>query len=90
MTHNSIFATIKFFKVIALFENLRFSYRSDKDWHDVFLIISSHWSSHPCVNLWENLIFLSIAQEQKIAMVKSAIRKEVWKVQVFGHVKNLI
>lgn len=90
MRDNSIFTTIKFFKGITLFENLRFLYRSDEDLQDIFLIISLHQSSHPFINLWANLIFLSTAWQQKIAMVKPAITKEVQKVQVFGHVKSVI
>lgn len=91
MTGNSIFATIQSFEGIALFENLSFLYRSDKDLPDIFLIIIYlQQSSHSCINLWANLIFLSTAWQQKIAMVKPAIRKEVWKVQVFGHVKSII
>lgn len=90
MTGNSIFATIQFFEGIARFENLSFLYRLDKDLPDIFLIIYLQQSSHPCINLWANLIFLSTAWQQKIAMVKPAIRKEVWKVQVFGHVKSII
>lgn len=90
MRDNSIFTTIKFFKGITLFENLRFLYRSDEDLQDIFLIISLHQSSHPFINLWANLIFLSTAWQQKIAMVKPAIRKEAQKVQVFGHVKSVI
>lgn len=90
MADNSIFATTKFFEGITLFENLSSLYRLDKDLQDIFLIISLHQSSNSFINFWANLIFLSTSWQQKIAMVKPAIRKEVQKVQVFGYVKSII
>lgn len=90
MTDNNVLATIKFCEGIALTEiwGLHIGQIKTSKTYSFHLC----QSSYPFIDLKDvqNLIFLSTAWQQKIAMVKPAIRKKVKKVQVFGHVKSII